>query len=431
MTAPWRRRPGGPLPHVHHPTDHAGIPLKAALALVAALHAGFAAIEILTFLEPQATTLGMLRTAALLTVFFALHCFHCGPYFVTARRRLGPITLPAQAVVVLALLPAGSLWGVLNGFLAGAVLVTLANRRLAWALYGGCGGATLALALGQNLSPARTALLLLFTLGTGLLVLGLHQLTTLVVAQHRARDRVARATVTRERLRFARDLHDLLGYSLTAITLKNELTYRLIGTNDDRARTELAETVQAGRQALAEVRAVVHGYSALSLTHELASVRGVLAAAMIEVTIEDSAGEPEPCASTVLATVLREAVTNVLRHSDARRCRIRLVRYDDRIQLSVANDGLRSPNGADSATGQGGGHGLDSLAARVAALGGSLDVCRHGGWFRLVAECTGGTRAGVPAWQPRPATAGEVSEPGRYGLPRAEPLPVPGRTDVH
>ncbi|MEP7333782.1 MAG: sensor histidine kinase, partial [Terracoccus sp.] len=150
------------------------------------------------------------------------------------------------------------------------------------------------------------------------------------------RDRLA---VVDERERVARDVHDVLGHSLTVVTLKAELAERLVDLDPQRAKAELAEIQQLTRQALAEIRETVGGLRVARLDQELASARAALAAAGIASNLPDK-GEHDiavvdPRHRSVLAWVLREAITNVVRHSDADACTVVLQSHG----LRVVDDG--------------------------------------------------------------------------------------------
>jgi two-component system sensor histidine kinase DesK len=159
-----------------------------------------------------------------------------------------------------------------------------------------------------------------------------------------ARDELARNAVAEERLRFARDLHDLLGHSLSLIALKSELAGRLAELDPARAREEMADVEAAARRALAEVRDAVSGYRQVSLAQALAEGRSALSAAGI--TLRSAApGDPLPGAvDAVLGWVVREATTNVLRHSGARSVTVDLLHGPDDVTLTVTDDG----NGASA-----------------------------------------------------------------------------------
>jgi two-component system, NarL family, sensor histidine kinase DesK len=182
-------------------------------------------------------------------------------------------------------------------------------------------------------------------------------------------------------VRFARDLHDLLGYSLSAITLKAELARRLVPVNPGRSRDEIAELLDIARQALADVRTVSSGYRNISLSKEAASVASLLTTAGIDARVEINCGPLDERVDTVLATVVRESVTNMLRHSQARTCSIEARQAGEVIVLRMLNDGVPR----SSATGRRGG-GLENLAARLEAIGGQLTVTIRDGQFDLLAE---------------------------------------------
>jgi signal transduction histidine kinase len=229
------------------------------------------------------------------------------------------------------------------------------------------------------------------TINQGLVVFALSWLSRMVQDLHDARSELADLAVTKERLRFARDLHDLLGYSLSAITLKTELTHRLVDRDPERAQQELSGVLDISRQALADVRAVASSYRELSLDEEIESARALLTTADIEVTLRLEPCELPPCVRTALATVLREGVANLLRHSHADRCAITLAREDDRLVLALENDGLSRANGTTrarvvAAVG-GGGSGIRNLTARLAEVGGTLRAgAADGDTYRLRAE---------------------------------------------
>jgi two-component system sensor histidine kinase DesK len=219
------------------------------------------------------------------------------------------------------------------------------------------------------------------TIITGLVIYGLTRLASVVTAMHAARTEMAKLAVAAERLRFARDLHDLLGYSLSAISLKSELTHRLVTKNPGRAEEELTQILEISRQALADVRSVASGYRELSFDDEARSARSVLSAADVEVRMDLYHRELPPMVRTVLATVLREGVTNILRHSKAERCDITLRQTASDVTIEIVNDGVpprpREPM-LDS------GSGIHNLSNRVAHLAGSLTTSNSPeGYFRL------------------------------------------------
>ncbi|KGN34584.1 histidine kinase [Knoellia sinensis KCTC 19936] len=166
-----------------------------------------------------------------------------------------------------------------------------------------------------------------------------------------------------ERDRVARDVHDVVGHTLTAMSLKADVAERLVATDPERARREIAEVAALSRQALAEVRAAVGGIRSASLSDEIASAERVLASAGIRSEMPSDLTIVDPRHRVVLAWVLREAVTNVVRHSNATVCRVVL----GPSSLTVEDDG-RGPSGLRE------GNGLRGVRERVDAAGGELRV---------------------------------------------------------
>ncbi|HEX5440613.1 MAG TPA: sensor histidine kinase [Ktedonobacterales bacterium] len=205
------------------------------------------------------------------------------------------------------------------------------------------------------------------------------------------REEMARAAaVSEERLRIARDLHDLLGHNLSLIALKSELARRLAPVDPARAGAEMSDIEQVARQALREVREAVASYRQPTLATELPGAREMLAAAGIVYHFEGQPDAARGLPSTIesaLAWTVREGVTNVIRHSSARQCTVRVTRDPDAISIEVRDDGRGAPafDAADAATSEG--NGLRGLAERVAALGGSFAAgpLEGGGYYLLVA----------------------------------------------
>ena len=154
-------------------------------------------------------------------------------------------------------------------------------------------------------------------LAFSLVVFGLSRLALLLRHAHITHAQISQLAAIKERTRFAMDLHDLLGYSLSAIALKAELSRRVMDTKPDLAREELADVVHFARQAVADVRLVANRFRTMSLAAEAGSAASVLAAAGVMADIEIDCGALDEKIDTVLATILREAVTNLLRHSSA------------------------------------------------------------------------------------------------------------------
>jgi two-component system sensor histidine kinase DesK len=191
-----------------------------------------------------------------------------------------------------------------------------------------------------------------------------------------AREQIARLAVGEERLRFARDLHDLIGHSLSVIALKSELAGRLIKTTPGLAAHEVEDIEKVARDALREVREAVAGYRQPTLGAELAGAHEALTAAGIEYHVDQDHAPLPPAVEAVLAWTVREGVTNVMRHSQAKRCAIRITNQDGRATVEVVDNGLGGTLQPGS--------GLRGLRERVLERGGTLtaEPLPHEG-FRL------------------------------------------------
>jgi len=191
-----------------------------------------------------------------------------------------------------------------------------------------------------------------------------------------AREQIARLAVGEERLRFARDLHDLLGHSLSVIALKSELAGRLITNTPGLAAREVADIEKVARDALREVREAVTGYRQPTLAAELAGAHEALTAAGIDYRVDQDHVPLPPAVEAVIAWTVREGVTNVMRHSQAKRCSVRIMNTDGHATIEVVDDGrggMPQP-----------GSGLRGLEERVRERGGTLtaEPLPHEG-FRL------------------------------------------------
>ncbi|MEV7191417.1 sensor histidine kinase [Streptomyces sp. NPDC093510] len=203
------------------------------------------------------------------------------------------------------------------------------------------------------------------------------------------REELARAAVEKERLRFSRDLHDLLGHTLSVIVVKAEATRRLAPRDLDAALGQVADIESVGRQALTEIREAVTGYREGSLATELDRARDLLGAAGIESVVRQSGPPLSPQTAALLGWVVRESATNVVRHSGAAHCEIEVTGTSEQTRLVITDDGggtnaspdpastPGTPSGTSSTPGTPGapgvsGSGLKGLAERLAAAGGSL-----------------------------------------------------------
>ncbi|GAA2407153.1 histidine kinase [Streptomyces glaucosporus] len=236
-----------------------------------------------------------------------------------------------------------------------------------------------------------------------------------------ARETQARLAVAEERLRFGRDLHDVLGRNLSVIALKSELAVQLAQRGSPSAVDQMTEVQRIARESQREMREVVRGYREADLHTELVGARGVLRAAGIDCRIEDSgSGELPERLQSALGWVVREGTTNVLRHADARWCAIRLRTGpgDGAAELVMENDGVPPPR-----AGAEGGSGLAGLRERLAELGGTLaDERRGDGTFRLTARVPGRPEGGgEPAGEARGKARGDNRGNARENTPGNAP----------
>jgi len=203
----------------------------------------------------------------------------------------------------------------------------------------------------------------------GVAAMGLRYLLDVQAELRSARARIARLAAEEERARISRDLHDLLGHSLSLISMKGELASRLIAASDP-GGAEVREMVRLTREALREVREAVSGYRQPTLATELSAARTALQVAGIRVDVEQSIGAISRETEAVLGWAIREGVTNVIRHSGAGHCSIVLSTDDGLVSAAVSDDGAGAGGGTP-------GSGLSGLGERVDAIGGHLEAGRR------------------------------------------------------
>ncbi|MEU9860954.1 histidine kinase [Streptomyces sp. NPDC047971] len=347
-----------------------------AVALTYAIGGGFGGAE-----------LALCGVLMLMLLFLQLS--HSFPDWIPAAARHRRWTLALQAVLTFAPFTLfGAAWLGMPGFLAASSLLVL-RAALSWTVFAVVIVATGVVQFAVGYGVSQLAYNTIATVLTGLVVHGLSRLSGLIREVQAAREELIRLAVTQERLRFARDLHDLLGFSLSTITLKCELAHRLVRVAPERAEMEITEIVQTARQALTDVRSVASSYVQMSLSREVGSAASLLRAVGIRTDIRVTDEPLESSVDTVLATVLREGVTNLLRHSKAQNCVIEARVDDGTARLRIANDGLRDRDSAHCPDSEGvtGGVGLRSLTIRAEAVGGRLTSgVRDDGWFELTVE---------------------------------------------
>ena len=241
----------------------------------------------------------------------------------------------------------------------------------------------------------------------GIVVTGFRRRMVLTHELTAAREEIERMAAAQERLRLARDMHDLTGQSLSTITLKSELAARLLarlpeGPERDRAVDEIEQVAAVSRQTLGDIRQAISGYRRPTLAVEMITARNALESAGIT-THDDpgltlASGTFDPDAEAALAWCLREAVTNVIRHSEAGNCDIALTRRSATVSLKVRDDG-RGYRAAQAGVGTG----LRGMSERLSAVGGELELRPGADGFSLVAT--------VPARAPEPPSP-EPPSPG-------------------
>lgn len=216
--------------------------------------------------------------------------------------------------------------------------------------------------------PGQQVSSLLNSILVGGVGMGARLLWTAYADLTEAREEIARLAVSEERLRFARDVHDLLGQSLATIVLKTELIGRqLPPTSDDSLKHEVDDVAMVARTALNDLRDAVTGYRRPTLAGEVSSARSALRSAGIAFAVDDRLGTVPQEQDAVLAWCLREAVTNVVKHSGATRCSVQLSRDDGLVRLAVEDDGV-------GATSFDGGTGLAGMRERVEGAGGTVEI---------------------------------------------------------
>lgn len=298
-----------------------------------------------------------------------------------------------------------------------AVLVAICPLINAWRVVGA--SAAVAAISGGAVALTREPALVVFTVFYALLAalfLGLSLrisvwMVLVVWDMDRRRAVDARLAVAEERLRFSRDLHDVFGRTLSTVAVKSELAAALAQRDDPRGVQEMLQVRELAEDGLKEVRAVVQGYRAADLPTEMVGARSILTASGIDTRV---AGEhlhlPEPV-QQALAWVVREGVTNAVRHSDATECIIELSERNDGYGLQISNDGVTTAEGVAPS-----GSGLRGLTERLGALGGTVHVPQASpGWFVLSTWVPGNLPEALTA--PTDGPDLPINDPD---LPRAE-----------
>lgn len=307
--------------------------VSVAAGLICASYLGYAALPDITRLERKTAGAGLVALLAATVTFLVLYD---GPYWSFSYLYcIWPMIMMARRRV----------WATvtISAFALGCA--ALAGLSLAW--------------LGQ--------LAILIT-GTSASILCFAALIEANAKLRRASAQVAEMAVAEERLRFARDLHELLGQSLSVVVLKSQVASRLAERDAKRAAVEMAEIEQVARRALQEVREAVNGCRRPSLCAELRGASTALAAAGVSLSQTGALPELPEQVDTLFAWALREAVTNVIRHAKATSCTVKVFLADGFARLEVFDDG------AGGTQASGGGNGLKHLSERLRAGGGILEA---------------------------------------------------------
>ncbi|MHB8892051.1 MAG: sensor histidine kinase [Candidatus Limnocylindrales bacterium] len=270
------------------------------------------------------------------------------------------------------------------------------------------------LAILARLASAATAVGILETafevVLTGLVVLAFSQLERTARALSQAQAEVARLAAADERARIARDVHDLLGHSLSVIALKSELARRLVEGDPRRASAELRDIEGVARGSLRDIRETVAGYRRITLDTELTGARVALSAAGMVVDVPQPPGILDEAADALLGWIVREGVTNVVRHSGGAHCTIRIETIAQEVRLEIVDDGQGNDRRGPGAPGPSG-SGLPGIRERVEAVGGRVEAGPlPGGGYRLAAFVPDGT--GAPPRLPA-SPERDQHEPGR------------------
>ncbi len=383
----WRERSapaaGQDQPAAAPPDDSWPLPgYRSRKLLIAAAIGYFTLVPSVSGIARQVTPATVFIMAG--SVVFAGHRLLAGPAARPARRQRRPVGLAGRASSPWPLPcsrpPATQSWLSILAIAAAACGRFAATARPAAFGAVSCGGAALIVTALQSraLDTGNMVLFVILPPVTAYLSYTATKRIETVAELRQTRAELARVAVAGERLRIARDLHDLLGQSLSLITLKAELSRRMAGADAGAAEREMAELEQVARQSLRDVRAAVAGYRQPELAAELGVARQLLAAAGVSCQITTPAGLGLPAdVDTVLAWTVREGVTNVARHARATRAGVTVTTSDDRVVAEITDDGSGAVGGTA-------GSGLAGLGERVRQLGGNLMAGpAPGGGFRL------------------------------------------------
>jgi two-component system sensor histidine kinase DesK len=337
---------------------------------------------------------------ALVAAFCVLYIYLLGTWSQNrARGRFGLAALAGLAGAMS--LAYGAAWTSLFIYVSSAAGFIIWDRRRALLAVAGCSAAYVVVSEIVHANNTEMWSILLPVALIGFAMIGFKMQIVLNIQLRQARGEVAKLAASEERLRLARDMHDLTGQSLSLITLKSELAVKRLSRlpaspEVDAVAAELADIGRVSRQTLHDIREAVSGYRRPTLAVEIITARTSLEAAGIALDDDPAlmtrSGTFDREAEAALAWCLREATTNVVRHSGAAHCRVRLSEHRHELALEVTDDGRGLPGAgpgaeASDSGAEAAGSGLHNMSERLSAVGGrfSAGPGRDGHGFRLVA----------------------------------------------
>ncbi|MDF2993911.1 MAG: signal transduction histidine kinase [Microbacterium sp.] len=314
-----------------------------------------------------------------IVIVFAAAFLATVPYARATRSRLRRLVPPAVLMALsLALLPwLGTDVRWMWTFVGVAFSVSAMGRRTTWLVIPALSALSFLVGEFTGADPLSNVVNSAIILSISIMMFSFVENITTLERLRDAQAQIAELAAERERGRVARDVHDILGHSLTVITVKAELAGRLMDAGSPAARDEITQIEQLARGALSDVRTTVHGYRGVSISGELAAARAALESAGVSADLPGSTEQVPADRRELAGWVVREAVTNVIRHSGATACRVRL----DGRSIEVADDGCGPSSTAST------GSGLTGLRERVETSGARLTVGRNdlGGFTLKVA----------------------------------------------
>jgi two-component system sensor histidine kinase DesK len=350
----------------------------------------------------QWTILGWLGLAAFVAIYVSLIVFG-RPHFIDSgprNVRRSQVAIVALALIVLAFNIAWTdesleLYLIYPAVLCGIYLPR--SIAVTWLITITASFVVVMLVHGSNVNDFVQGLLLIAGIGANSIF------WSELILQNRqlklARAEITRLAVADERLRIARDLHDLLGHSLSLIALKSELARRLLPTYLDRATSEIGDIERVARTSLQEVREAVSGYRRQTLEDELFATRQMLQAAGINLSLRSGIDDLSPEMEAIVGWLIRESVTNIIRHANANNVSVTLSDVQGSIVVEVEDDG----EGSSQVVGTTDGHGLAGLRERTDEMSGTLTYGDlPGGGFRV--------RASIPRNPPELAPEPDLVE---------------------